>query len=74
MSMALDLDVEVEVPVRVRMRLVLIVDDDGLKAETETSVDDAPRRRIARTDRDCMLFRSGGLTVKSTTGEKVDDE
>ena len=53
------LDVEVDVPVRVRIRLILLAaDDDGLKAETiEELPEDAPRRRIARTERDCMFVK-----------------
>ena len=53
------LDVEVEVPVLVRIRLILLaaVDDAGLKAETPGEPSwDAPRRRIARTESDCMIL------------------
>lgn len=51
------LDVEVEVPVLVRIRLILLA-DDGLKAETmEELSGDEPRRRIARTERDCMFVK-----------------
>ena len=54
LSMALD--VEVEVPVLVRIRPILLLADDGLNAATmEEPSEDAPKRRIARTERDCIV-------------------